>query len=428
MNSITLASDDPIYNNYVGSEPVYYMPVIENDKPLSKITSNSKEGLTNQEISLKELSLENASDNTKPVNIDLKLKNISVTDKKIYSCFACAFVSIILIICAVSVCFAVAFTEISRIRSRSFASSDPTDSESSSITQLNESLYFLSLGLNHDISVIQARTTLEVLGQSQVLPAPSCAAILFINSSSSSGYYWVTSSNGSTVRVYCDMTRSCGNITGGWTRVTSLDMRDNSTQCPSGLRENIIDGTTIRTCVNRNTEASCSSDIFSTYNLPYSSVCGQIRAYQFGSTDAFLAQENYIASNYVDGVSITHGNLTQHIWTFASAFGELSSFSRPVCPCFTTPGSAPPPSFVGEDYFCDTGNPGNPERIFYSDDPLWDGEGCGGPNMCCSFNNPPWFYRSLPQATTNDIEMRVCRNEVGSIEDIAIEIIDFFVQ
>ncbi len=211
--------------------------------------------------------------------------------------------------------------------------------------------------------------------------------------------------------------------------MTSLDTRDNSTRCPSGLRENIIDGTTIRTCVNRNTFGSCSSDIFSTFNLPYSNVCGRIRAYQFGNTDAFNAVLGLtIDGVYVDGVSITHGSPRQHIWTFAAAIDEVPSFLPSACPCFNVSGFSSPPPFVGENYFCDTGSAGFRQPIFYSADPLWDGDGCGGINMCCSFNNPPWFYRMLPQATTDDIEMRVCRNEFFSAEDIALEIIEFYVQ
>ena len=38
------------------------------------------------------------------------------------------------------------------------------------------------------------------------------------------------------MRVYCDMTRSCGGVTGGWMRVAELDMTGSSQQCPSGLR------------------------------------------------------------------------------------------------------------------------------------------------------------------------------------------------
>ncbi len=117
-------------------------------------------------------------------------------------------------------------------------------------------------------------------------------------------------------------------------------MRDNSTQCPSGLREK---RGIIRTCVNSNTEASCSS---STYNLPYSNVCGQIRAYQFGYTDAFNTEMEplNIESYYLDGISLTHGSLRQHIWTFVSALDEVTPYRDNICPCFNI-SSRPSPSF-----------------------------------------------------------------------------------
>ncbi len=44
---------------------------------------------------------------------------------------------------------------------------------------------------------------------------------------------------------------------------------------------------------------------------------------------------------------------------------------------------------------------------FHSDDPLWDGAGCGGVNECCSFNNPPWFYRELPTTITHNIKVKI---------------------
>ena len=84
-------------------------------------------------------------------------------------------------------------------------------------------------------------------------------------------------------------------------------------------------------------------------------------------------------------------------------------------------------SFVGIDYFCDTGAQFAKANIFYAD-PLWDGAGCGAENTCCSFNTPPWFYRQLPQPTTDDIEMRVCRNEIRQHEDVAIEAIELYIQ
>ncbi len=48
--------------------------------------------------------------------------------------------------------------------------------------------------------------------------------------------------------------------------------------------------------------------------------------------------------------------------------------------------------------------------------------------MCCSFNNPPWFYKRLPQTTTDDIEVRVCRDGESNMEDVAVELIEIYIQ
>ena len=65
------------------------------------------------------------------------------------------------------------------------------------------------------------------------------------------------------------------------------------------------------------------------------------------------------------------------------------------------------------------------DRFEEGDDPLWDGAGCGPMSTCCA---PPWFYKQLPQPTTDDIEMRVCRDEDASNEDIAIEMVEIYIQ
>ena len=67
------------------------------------------------------------------------------------------------------------------------------------------------------------------------LPASSCREILAATPSSPSGYYWQRAGNGSSIRVYCDMTRTCGGITGGWMQVANIDMTDSSHTCPHGL-------------------------------------------------------------------------------------------------------------------------------------------------------------------------------------------------
>ncbi len=295
----------------------------------------------------------------------------------------------------------------------------------SRIKQLNFSHYQQQ---SSQIEAIQSilLEQLNIEGIYPSFPASSCAAL---PPSSPSGYYWVRASNGSAVRVYCDIINlSCGNITGGWMRVAELDMTNSSHQCPSGLMELTNPR---RTCVSSISSPGCSPDVVYLVNASYTRVCGKIIGYQIETTNAFASKIDNISSYYVDGVSLTHGSPRQHIWTFAAArdvFAENNLDSK--CPCIVNNGESIPPSFVGNDYFCDTARSSNivPPDFFFSENPLWDGEGCVSPNTCCSLNTPPWFYRELPQPTTDNIEMRVCRDEVARFEDIAIETIELYVQ
>ena len=216
------------------------------------------------------------------------------------------------------------------------------------VMQLQNSIFGLETSVNGSISEYERRINqlqisgnnlnelqASVSGQIDILlrlnPADSCSYVLQLNPSSPSGHYWIRSSNGSAVRVYCDMTRSCDNITGGWMRMASLDMRDSSSQCPSGLRQG--DSCTSQpTCkIGTNFPAGkCTSNSYTSHGLHYSHVCGMIRAYQFRTVDAFRGNNRgmsaNINSNYVDGVSLTHGvpPLRQHIWTFAAYYsGKL---------------------------------------------------------------------------------------------------------
>ena len=299
--------------------------------------------------------------------------------------------------------------------------------QSNNIQQLNTSIDMQLSKLHNQTQQLSDSSTMlqqqhnellrNALGQIQSYPAASCAAL---PPSSHSGYYWVSNSNDSPTLVYCTM--SCGTLTGGWMRVGFLDMTNSNYQCPSGLMERIyIDSPDIRTCVRNEASGGCSSVELSTANIQYSTVCGRITAYQVGSPDDF--RSNDINSAYVDGVSLTHGNQRQHIWTFAAA-GRGDRICDP-CRDETRPDS------VGNDFFCDTGNPRSSSatsRTFHSDNPLWDGDECVADNECCPTDNPPYFLKTLPQPTTDDIEMRVCRNEGRGNEDIAIETVEIYVQ
>ena len=77
---------------------------------------------------------------------------------------------------------------------------------------------------------------LEVnLGKYECNPAKSCRQIKDLLPDSPSGYYYVGLGTSPAVHVYCDMTRSCRGISGGWMQVASFDMDNPSPSCPSGL-------------------------------------------------------------------------------------------------------------------------------------------------------------------------------------------------
>lgn len=222
---------------------------------------------------------------------------------------------------------------------------------------------------------------------------------------------------------------SCGG-TEGWTRVVSLNISDPNQQCPTGWT---LQTTPVRGCGRTNQVAyTCDTAIFPVNGRSYSRVCGKVLAYQYGTPDAFwnalFTNSRTLDSAYVDGLSLTHGaaGSRQHIWTFAAAASEQDrTWGESVnCMCTNTnfPWTYTVPSYVGDNYFCDTGHGGTGYTfgVHYTDDPLWDGAGCGPSSTCCQFNNPPWFCTELPQPTTDDLELRMCHGEAASNEEDTI--------
>ena len=219
----------------------------------------------------------------------------------------------------------------------------------------------------------------------------------------------------------------CGG-TGGWRRVVYLDMTDPNTNCPSGWQ---LTSHPNRTCGKISTSSlSCDSVFFPVSEGNYASVCGSIRAYQYGGMDAFEAydvgQVTTIEGAYVAGVSLTHGSPRQHIWTFANGYIEAQTTWEDVCPCDASISITIPP-FVGGDYFCESGvKYGSSTSGFHPDDPLWDGEGCSNSSSCCLFNNPPYFTKQLPSRTSDPIEARLCRWE--NSDDSPVEFMELYVK
>ena len=286
---------------------------------------------------------------------------------------------------------------------------------------------------SQEVPLVQVYCDMHItcLGELSQHAASSCKEIKELNPKSFSGYYWIKASGNSSTRVYCDLAKTCGGVTGGWMRVIKINMTNTNHTCPSGLKTLTSPK---RLCAMNINGGGCSSATISLHGVEYTRVCGKIVGYQQTSPDAFGPYNHNrsltIDDNYVDGISLTHGrNPRKHIWTFAAALHEVSR-RQFQCPCINinNPVTILIPPYVGNDYFCDTASESHFQNKFYPDDPLWDGQGCGRLNTCCSFNNPPWFMKELPSSTSDDIEMRLCANEARSNEDINFETVELYVQ
>ena len=293
---------------------------------------------------------------------------------------------------------------------------------------------------------LQDEQLMKTLGQVQQQLGPpggnppkniSCQEILNCFPSTPSGYQQITVPNGSLVQVYCDMEgTNCGGER-GWTRVAYVNMAQSGATCPQGLTQRTLSGLTL--CGRSAGALGCQSTVFSTLRLNYSQVCGHVRGYQLGAPDAFRPYNKNPAltvdNAYVDGVSITYGSAPRkHIWTYATGLYLYSHLQKYACPCNTI-GEQAVPSYVGSDYYCETGDnditqpAGHDTNALYSNDPLWDGQQCPGVEApCCTHPNMPWFNKTLSETTTEDIELRVCGNDGIDDEDVPLQVIELFVR
>ena len=230
----------------------------------------------------------------------------------------------------------------------------------------------------------------------------------------------------------------------GWRRVAFLNMSDPNQQCPDELAETSY---SIRTCGRNGHTTSCWSVVYTTGSSSYSQVCGRAIAYQYGKNIAFNPSISdsrlTLEDKYLDGLSITHGvpGSRQHIWSFAVAYFEGSGGNgvNSHCPCDSGYRNVYPPSFIRNDYFCESGATYSTRsrrpstNLFYPDDPLWDGKDCiqGDTRVdytCCDYNRPPWFIKSLTNPTTNDIELRLCSLDNSDYSNVALQLLEIYVQ
>ncbi len=265
-------------------------------------------------------------------------------------------------------------------------------------------------------------------------PAENCQEILKYNPNASNRWYWIQNSrNGYTQSMYCHYSghSNCGD--GVWMRVGYFDMRCFGTNCPAPLRKLTQDN---RNYCTRNVQG-CSSIHFGSLGKTYSAVCGRVIAYQYGHINAFHSRTNSINGAYAEGILITRGCPRQHVWTYtigdnvANPSGSYDPNERDICPCARSH-AVQPPSFVQGDYYCDsssTGTGNTPDGHLLSK-PLWNGQGpqCFAGSTCCNRPGQPWFKKTLPQPTTDDIELRWCANEAIDGEGTATELVEILIR
>ena len=268
-------------------------------------------------------------------------------------------------------------------------------------------------------------------GTSEGNPATSCSAVYECNSTAPSGDYWINSTTGP-VQVYCEM--SSGSDSSVYMRAGLINMTDENSTCPDGFTFRTVHDQSIRLCRLAPGHAEygvCANVTFPTHGIPYTKVRGRALGYQYTSVDAFNPYQapETVDDYYVDGISVAYGNPGTHIWTFAAGISKDYSQGNGNCPCSgqNVAGPAAPP-FVGENYFCESGNTVdfNLGR-WYIDDPLWDSQGCVSGSTCCD-RGGPWFNVTLTEETRDDIIVRMCVGESRAAnEDIGLEQLEIYV-
>ena len=220
----------------------------------------------------------------------------------------------------------------------------------------------------------------------------------------------------------------------GWVKVVDFNLETNSEKpCPGAWEKNIDEGVPHCRIPNTQSNEICASANFSTNSLSYSQVCGRLKGYQIGQPSAFLpSSENpFIDDPYLDGAFIARGSPRQHVWSFGAGFSSTQGFGTHRCFCSVHSGpfinKRFPREFVGNNSFCESGTDGEPDiGSFYSLNPLWDAEGCPDGSQCCS-RGGPYFSTTLPGATCDPLEVRMCVYDTNLV-NIGLSVIELYVK
>ena len=224
-----------------------------------------------------------------------------------------------------------------------------------------------------------------------------------------------------------DFITTCAGVGGGWRRIVNINISAGD-DCPGEWRKATQSGVSFCRVASDDKYTCSTTGNISTNGISYQRVCGRARGYQKGHATGFYGVHfsRTIEEDYVSGLSITYSSYPRHhIWTYASGDYEKSSGVH-SCPCTSSNGFAAP-SFVGSNYYCESGAVNSPPGgSYFFNDALWDGVGCV--DNCCNNTTQPWFYRQLNQITQDDIEARICTYGPFSSRSILIDQFELYIQ
>ena len=121
--------------------------------------------------------------------------------------------------------------------------------------------------------------------------------------------------------------------------------------------------------------------------------------------------------------------MKKHIWAYVTGHKRnITGINNIYCPCADHRFNGIVPSFIGNDYYCDSGSDDHPSPTTFYTDVLWEGKGCPPTNFCCSNSGMPWFCKTLKEPTVDNIEVRNCHNSPSDDEDTAISLIELYIR
>ena len=163
-------------------------------------------------------------------------------------------------------------------------------------------------------------------------------------------------------------------------------------------------------------------------------MCGRVRGYQYGypvAFDCFIENEagcSDLEEVRTYGVVFTYSsNPRKHIWTYTTGVYEQTTYSE-SCPCN---GRWTYVSFIGNDYYCESGTSSDNGNVLYSNDPLWDGKDCPGREAnCCTSPKLPWFVKTLNEIVSDNIELVACGYNGGPsyIAGAPIDLVELYIK